>query len=387
MSQRNNRPKVQGGFNFFDWYNQNKNNVTKLGAGGFEVKAPGASSSPKPAATAQPPESSGGNVGVVRIGGKSYNMSDPKQKAAYEKAQKAELDRQRGRSPFADIRGTSVERTDVTGRSDVRKNAYDLEQTGTLMGSRAMTMDEANKLLTGGYQVMNPFASNQLPASASDLYGKNGYQAPEVDIIPENMYSVKPKFMGKNLDIDLGPFETGAIPEDYMSGVEIQSEMLRGSPNIAQGGAAETAVSVTSATDTPKSSIPSRPQGGRQAEMWDRKYGRQVNQPEREKSDLEKEYSPDMERRRAFLDADSSLQGLRRVEAQKGVVYAGNTYNMVNPNQGQEGEKDFIQISKEDRDGYIGGKQSAEDLKKKYVDKITAANAGQNASAVTPADT
>ena len=76
MSQRNNRPKVQGGFNFFDWYNQNKNNVTTLGADGFEVKAPGASSSPKPAATAQPPVGQGSRTSV---GGKTYNMDDPAQ--------------------------------------------------------------------------------------------------------------------------------------------------------------------------------------------------------------------------------------------------------------------------------------------------------------------
>ena len=60
---------------------------------------------------------------------------------------------------------------------------------------------------------------------------------------------------------------------------------------------------------------------------------------------------------------------------------------MVNPNRGQEGENDFIRISKEDRDGYMRGNQSAQDLKAKYVDKITAANAGQDASAMTPTDT
>ena len=58
------------------------------------------------------------------------------------------------------------------------------------------------------------------------------------------------------------------------------------------------------------------------------------------------------------------------------------TYNMVNPNRGQEGENDFIKISKEDRDSYMRGDQGAQDLKSKYVDKITAANAGQDGSAL-----
>ena len=99
--------------------------------------------------------------------------------------------------------------------------------------------------------------------------------------------------------------------------------------------------------------------------MWDRKYGR-MSQPV-ETTELEKSYKPDMARRRAFLDAASSMQGLRRVEAQKGIVYAGNQHNMVNPNAGQEGQNDFIQISKEDRDGYMRGDQGAQDLKSKYV--------------------
>ena len=97
-----------------------------------------------------------------------------------------------------------------------------------------MTMDDANRLLTGGYQVQNPFASNQLPASATSLYGTNGYQAPKAEDIPQNMYAVKPKTMGKNLDMDLGPFDLTNAPEYPVAGVKIQSEMLRGSPNIVQ---------------------------------------------------------------------------------------------------------------------------------------------------------
>ena len=252
------------------------------------------------------------------------------------------------------------------------------------MGPRPMTMDDANALLNGGYSVSDPFSSNSLPASASSAYGANGYQSTPVDQIPENMFSVRPMTLGQNLDLDAGPFETGEAPENFMSGVELQSQMLRGSPNIAQGGAAETAAAIDSATSTPNASIPKRPRGERAAAAWDRRYGRQVNQPEPTESTGQ---SFDMDRRRAFLDADNSLQGLRRVEAQKGVVYAGNTYNMVNPNRGQEGENDFVQISKEDRDSYMRGDQGAQDLKAKYVDKITAANAGQDASAVTPADT
>lgn len=52
-----------------------------------------------------PKPTSAASNSVIRMGGQEYNMGDPKQKAAYDTAQKAELDRQRERSPMADIRG------------------------------------------------------------------------------------------------------------------------------------------------------------------------------------------------------------------------------------------------------------------------------------------
>ena len=288
------------------------------------------------------------------------------------------------------LTATPPQTPSVTGRDETLVSPYGDVQTGTLMGSRPMTMDEANVLLgrtTNGYSVSDPFTSNHLPVSASDLYGTNGYQTLKAEDIPENMYNVRPKTMGKNLDIDMGPFDLGNAPEYEVSGMKIQSEMLRGSPNIALGGAAETAAATTSATDTPKTNIPKRPRGARQAEMWDRKYGRQVNQPEREQSDLEKGYKPDLARRAAFLDGNmGSMGALRAIEAQKNIVVAGGKYNMVNPNRGQEGENDFMDIGKEERDAYMGGRKTAQQVRDTYVDKIKAANAGQDASAVTPAD-
>ena len=52
-----------------------------------------------------------------------------------------------------------------------------------------------------------------------------------------------------------------------------------------------------------------------------------MNQPvEREKSELEKGYKPDKARRDAFLDGDlNSMEALRRVEAQKGMVIRVNS--------------------------------------------------------------
>ena len=40
MSQRRNRPKVKGGFNPFDWYQQNKDKVTVLDSKGLRTVDP-----------------------------------------------------------------------------------------------------------------------------------------------------------------------------------------------------------------------------------------------------------------------------------------------------------------------------------------------------------
>ena len=76
-------------------------------------------------------------------------------------------------------------------------------------------------------------------------------------------------------------------------------------------------------------------------------------------------------RRRAFLDAESSLQGLRDAESTQGIVYAGGQHHMLNPNRGQEGQNDFVTIdSKDDVRGYKSGRLSAQDMRDKYVKNI-----------------
>ena len=63
----------------------------------------------------RPPESGSA------AGGTEYNMSDPKQKAAY-KAQKSELERQRGKSKFADIRGGDGQKSSGNGRLSLHRS-------------------------------------------------------------------------------------------------------------------------------------------------------------------------------------------------------------------------------------------------------------------------
>ena len=112
--------------------------------------------------------------GTVNAFGKSFNMGVPAEKTAYEAAQSAELKRQREVSPFSDLRGGDGFRSNGTRNEDprrsVRTNNNGVVQTGTQTGLPPMTMDDANKLLTGGYKMNQHYASNQLPTTASSPY-------------------------------------------------------------------------------------------------------------------------------------------------------------------------------------------------------------------------
>ena len=312
------------------------------------------------AATPQAPRGSGGNVGIVNFGGRAYDMSKPGDKSAYEAAQKAELARQRSRNPNGDIRGGDGLKADGSGRMapPPTSNPNGVVQSGTQMSPRAMTMDEANKLLTGGYTVQNPFGSTQLPATSATPYFE---EKPDTNFnkdLPENMFEQE-----EGLKLTRNAF-------DAKSGVEYNAETLQQPANGAIEAAQLTGAPLTVRSGTfqaaPTNSNAEKPEINKGT---DKNSG--TNWGARTAADNS---DPNIARRRAFLDADSSLQGLRRIEAQKGIVVAGGQYNMVNPNAGQEGQNDFIKISKEDRDGYMRGDQGAQDLKSKYVDKITEAS-------------
>ena len=73
----------------------------------------------------------------------------------------------------------------------------------------------------------------------------------------------------------------------------------------------------------------------------------------------------DMARRRAFLDADSSMAGWKAVQALKGHSRAGGK-NFANMN----GE--MVEISNDDSRAYMNDRMSAQDLLSKYTGAITA---------------
>lgn len=248
--------------------------------------------------------------------------------------------------------------------------------SGTRLSHSPLKMEEANKLLKGGYTVGNPFTSNQLPAtSASDYFQENS----DYDLsreLPENMYSDIPLNLTSNVfDAGSGVEYGKNLPQFPASG-QIEYLQKDGSPLTVSSGTFKVTEANESAQESEINKIPPRPRGGRQLQNWENKYERKVRAAEmaaeRKKSDLEKGYKPDLARRNAFLDDDlNTFEAMRAVEAQKGVVYHKGQYNLSNPNAGQEGEPDFFIGTKEDRDIRLRGERTAQEFLDSRVKDIT----------------
>ena len=318
--------------------------------------------------TAKPPVSSSGNV--TRIGGKEYDLSDPTQKAAYDKVI-AEDRATRPDQKFADLRGG--------GGRNVKpptENPNNIDQKGTIMGRSSLSMEEANKLLPGGYTVGNPFASTQLPATSASKYFQENLDVSYSRDLPEDMFNdIDLKLASNAFDAGSGVEFGKNLPQFPASG-QIEYLQKDGAPYTVSSGTFKVTETNEAAQEPEINKIPPKPRGGRQLQNWENKYERKVRAAEmaaeREKSELEKNYKPDMERRKAFLDDDlNTFQALRAVEAQKGVVYHKGQYHLSNPNAGQEGEPDFFIGTKEDRDIRLRGERTAQEFLDSRVKDIT----------------
>ena len=316
MSQRENRPKSVGGFDFNSWYNQNKNNVTRFGNGGIEVVKP---NTPKTAATAQPLKSSGS---VVRVGNNEYDLSDAKQKEAYDKV--IEADRaSRPNQKMADIRGGGGLKPDGSGRfaAPPQPNPNGIQQTGTNTGFKGAGFAEANGLLerlgitTSRY---GDFQSNDLPNTPNTQtdYEAMGGSASDAD----RYYS------GEGVETVI---DGGSTP--------IEAEQTQGSPKLTESGGIK-------ATNT----VETAPLGSL------KRYGQ--------------EFMAD--RPGMPADKSTSMVGLRAAEASKGLLYASGKYWKANPNAGQEGEKDFVEIDKAEWNTIKRGDQHAQDFLSEKIEQV-----------------
>lgn len=333
------------------------------------------------AATAQPPNNSSGNI--TSVGGKTYNMDDPAQVKALNAVLEADRNT-RSDQKFADLRGGSGLKPDGGGRFPAStgrdadpptQNPNDIDQKGTSMGSAApLTMEQAKDILNRrglegkGYD--KPFSSTQLPAtSASDYFSETDVSYSQE--LPENMFNKLDLKLASNVfDAGSGVEYGKNLPQFPASG-QIEFLQKNGAPLTVSSGTFKVTETNETAQEPEINKIPPRPRGGRQAEKWDQQYGRMRQPVEREKSELEKNYKPDLERRKALLDDDlNSMEALRAIEAQKDIVFTGNQYYLKNPNAGQEGEPDFFYSGKEHRDIIMGGGDAAQELKDKYVKGI-----------------
>jgi hypothetical protein len=212
-----------------------------------------------------------------------------------------------------------------TGRNVTTTNANGVVQTGTSTSPKPMTMDDANKLLTGGYTMNQQYASNQLPTTASSPYeGKSNAQIYNPETLHQHDSDVDYVSLSKNLDEDKSGVElatrNGAMKTDYKQ------------------------MDVNPGEKVPEEKI-----------NW-------ANRTMADNSDEK------LARRRAFLDAKGSMQGLRRSEAVQNMTYYGGQHYIGDG----KGGKDLIAIT--DRDDvykYKEGPEGARQIRDKYVDALT----------------
>ena len=200
---------------------------------------------------------------------------------------------------------------------ETRVSPTGVVQTGTSTSPPPMTMKDANSLLSAGYTMRNPFNSSQLPASSQSPYENVGPVADGAEY-------------GRNLEMQKPGAVTGVGPirdgEQFAKNVEAGEQLAVKPTDTGTNWGARTAA---------------------------------------DNSD------PKLARRRAFLDAENSMQGLRDVESQMGITYAGGQHHMVNPNATPDGKNDFITVgNKDDVRGYKSGRLSAQDMRDKYVTNI-----------------
>ena len=179
----------------------------------------------------------------------------------------------------------------------MRQNKKGVVQTGTQTGVKAMTIADANGLLSGGYQVENPFASNSLPATNTSAYKQNPqttkFDAPAIDINT----GARQQTLSTNLFASGGaivPFGQ-KVPDMPTSGY-VEQQQSEGSPKIVQSGA-----------ESAKNSG--------------------INWGARTMADNSDE---NVRRRGAMLDGNVDiLQAMRNQEAIQGRVYAGGKHYPV----------------------------------------------------------
>ena len=302
------------------------------------------------------------------IGDQTYYHNNPSDQAAYEQLMEREQSRQRERgNGFSDIRGgdgrkpgTPVERFEdprtitagLGGRGDVRENAAGVVQKGTRMGGsiETLTPETAAQYLsraTGGYATgfgQNTFSSNQLPTTASNPFEGAPASTPTFN-------AKAPGITGANYD-NYGADGGVAAASDTDSG---KGPKFTGNEKKIEGGSERVKTSLADALgDTSGLKFDaSKYKASKGFEVSD---GAMSNESAR--------------RRAAFLDAPDSMSGLRAVEAQKNIIYAGGQHHGV-------GESGVTAINKDEYRGIMNDKTDTATVMGGYA-KDNAPSSAQN---------
>ena len=232
-----------------------------------------------------------------------------------------------------------------TGRQSKRTSPTGVEQTGTQTGIKPMTIDDVNSALgrIGSNTISNPYSSNNLPATPDYEVPNTGGETPK-QYSAEDILAAGYRMGGGDdtgaMQIAAG-FDMGKGLAGQIDGAPVDSNVMKG---IKAGKEADTGA-------TPAES------SGLEAYAAADPASYAISNEE-------------MQRRRSFLDAKDSMTGLRNIEADQGIYVAGGKYHHVNPNAGKEGQNDFIEISKDNRDTIMRGGEGAEQLRKSFVDRI-----------------
>ena len=253
--------------------------------------------------------------------------------------------------------------------------------TGTRTSPPPLTMENVNEYFASGnlkgkgYGLENPFSSTQLPATSANPYFQKDSDIKISRELPEDMYSDIPLNLTSNV-FDAGSgVEYGKEFVQMPASGEIEWKRTAGSTPIVSPGSLKVTEPNEAAQEPEINKIPPKPRGGRQLQNWENKYERKVRAAEmaaeREKSELEQNFKPDLERRAAFLDDDlNSMEALRAVEGQQGIVMHKNQYYHVNPKAGEEGENDFKEITLKDRNTIMRGGEGAQKMRDSWVTGI-----------------
>ena len=210
-------------------------------------------------------------------------------------------------------------------------------QKGTNTSPAPMTMDDANKLLSDGYKINTTYASNQLPYTQSSPYaGKSNAQIYN----PETLHQ---------FDGDADNIKLANNLFDGKSGVEAATP----GKSYKEGF---TVMDVNPGEKVSEEKI-----------NW-------ANRTMADNSDAK------MARRRAFLDAKGSMQGLRDSEALQGITYQKGNHYIADG----EGGDSLIKVdNKDDMRTYKSGAEGAREIRDKYVNKLKGNGSAQEISDIS----